>query len=90
MGQGKQKQEPAPRASCKAWVGAKCTNAEPGTFNHECGRPAVWMGTKANGFRSGFCEECKHEGTEARSVSTWDRIEPVIPRETMLLLPSEN
>jgi long-chain acyl-CoA synthetase len=29
----------------------KCHNAEPGTFNHECGKPAVWIGIKPNGFQ---------------------------------------
>jgi len=41
-----------------------CHNAEPGTFGHECGKPAVWLGTKDNGFQSGFCDRCRHEGWE--------------------------
>ena len=33
----------------------RCHNAEPGSFNHECGKPATWIASKATGFRSGFC-----------------------------------
>jgi hypothetical protein len=49
----------------------KCHNAEPGTFNDECGKPALWIGTTAKGFASGFCAECKVRGFEARSVVSW-------------------
>jgi hypothetical protein len=51
-----------------------CHNSEPGTFNHECGKPAVWIGTSARGFRCGFCDDCKLHGFEA-SGHTWERIE---------------
>ena len=54
----------------------KCHNAEAGTFNHECGRPATWIGTKSNGFRSGFCDDCKERGWERNGYVTW---EPVFP-----------
>ena len=47
----------------------KCHNAEPGTFGHECGKPAVWIGTKANGYQSGFCDHCKRHGYEARGFN---------------------
>lgn len=49
----------------------KCHNAQPGTFGHECEKPAQWLGTKANGFQSGFCDACKCDGYEARPVTTW-------------------
>jgi hypothetical protein len=49
----------------------KCHNAEPGTFNHECGAPALWLGTTKNGFKSGYCARCRAEGFEARAVTTW-------------------
>jgi len=48
----------------------KCHNAEPGTLGHECGKPAVWLGTSATGFRSGFCDDCKRRGWEAKG-QTW-------------------
>lgn len=50
----------------------KCHNAEPGTFNHECGKPAAWIGTKASGFRSGFCHQCRKSGFEARGFIVWE------------------
>jgi len=49
----------------------KCTNAEPGTYNHECGRPAQWTATKPNGFESAFCNQCKQHGTEAQQFNNW-------------------
>lgn len=52
----------------------RCHNANRGTFNHECGKPAMWIGTKANGFRSGYCLRCRAEGDEARSVVRWEPI----------------
>lgn len=54
----------------------RCHNAEPGTYGHECGRPAEWVGTKANGFRSGFCGRCKERGYEAREFGHFERITP--------------
>lgn len=50
-------------------------NAEPGTFNHECGKPATWIGTKANGFQSGFCDHCMKHGWESRGVVKWVCVE---------------
>jgi hypothetical protein len=49
----------------------KCTNAEPGTYGHECGKPAQWTATKPSGHTSAFCTRCKHEGTEARAYTNW-------------------
>jgi len=49
-----------------------CHNAEPGTYGHECRRPAEWIGTGARGFRSGFCSKCKANGFEARNVTHWE------------------
>ncbi len=53
---------------------ARCTNAEPGTFGHECGRPASWIGKKESGFTACFCEECKRFGYEARRMIEWRAI----------------
>lgn len=53
----------------------KCHNSEPGTFNHECRKPATWLGTDYNGFTSGYCDDCKRHGYEARGVVTWQSIE---------------
>lgn len=49
----------------------KCHNAQPGTFGHECGKPAQWLGTKTNGYQSGFCNHCKQHGYEAREFTQW-------------------
>lgn len=54
-------------------VDGLCHNAEPGTFNHECGKPATWLGTTAGGFTMGFCDACKREGWEASSCVSWAR-----------------
>ena len=52
-----------------------CHNAEPGTYGHECGKPAVWIGTAANGFESGFCDDCRRNGYEARNKKSWRPLE---------------
>lgn len=52
----------------------RCHNAEPGTYGHECGKRATWVGTKASGFRSGFCDPCKKDGHEARACVAWERV----------------
>jgi hypothetical protein len=57
-------------------VDGRCHNAEPGTFNHECGKPATFIGTRADGFASGFCDECKTNGWEASACTRWERIKP--------------
>lgn len=54
----------------------KCHNAEPGTYGHECGQPAAWIGTKPSGFRSGYCDKCKRQGYEAREVKQWETMVP--------------
>ena len=41
-----------------------CSNANQGTFGHECGKPAVWLGTTSTGFQSGRCARCRIEGDE--------------------------
>jgi len=51
----------------------KCHNANRGTYGHECGRPATWIGVKANGFASGYCDKCKDHGDEARRCVSWER-----------------
>ncbi len=54
----------------------RCVNVEPGTFNHECGRPAVHIGIKADGFRAMFCSGCKRNGSEARHFERWTVVKP--------------
>jgi len=50
---------------------SRCSNAQPGTYGHECGKPATWIGTMPSGWRSGFCASCKASGWEAGSVAHW-------------------
>jgi hypothetical protein len=50
-----------------------CHNAQPGTYGHECGKAATWIGRTASGFRSGFCDACKARGHEAKDVVEWTR-----------------
>lgn len=59
----------APRIVERPYV--RCTNAEPGSFNHECGRPAVKVGRHASGFKQAFCARCAAEGFEARGCKAW-------------------
>lgn len=51
----------------------KCHNAEPGSFGHECGRAATWVGESPTGRRSGFCDHCQQHGWEAQGVARWER-----------------
>jgi hypothetical protein len=52
----------------------RCRNAEPGTYGHECGRPARWQATR-QGRLAIFCDDCKRDGTEARYFSNWSPID---------------
>ena len=59
-----------------------CQNAEPGTYGHECGKPAVWAGekpskdTEAGVWLGCYCDDCKQHGYEARTVQRWIRVVP--------------
>lgn len=50
----------------------KCHNAQRGHYNHECGKPAEWIGTTSSGFRFGFCSVCKEHGDERHDVVKWE------------------
>ena len=58
----------------------RCHNANFGTYGHECGKPATWLGTKPTGFQSGFCDRCKQDGDEARFMAQWVRHPSVVLR----------
>ena len=51
-----------------------CHNAEKGSFNHECEQPAEWLGTDRWGWSCGFCDDCRHNGYEAKDMIIWCRI----------------
>lgn len=42
-----------------------CHNSNRGTYGHECGKPAEFIGTNSNAFRTGFCAHCAKHGDEA-------------------------
>lgn len=64
-----------------SYVDGRCHNAQRGTYGHECGKPAVWVGRKfvfesylwgqKFVFESGFCDDCRHHGDEAKAFSDW-------------------
>jgi hypothetical protein len=49
----------------------RCQNAEPGTYGHECSKPAQWTATNNQGHTAGFCDQCKQQGHEARTYHQW-------------------
>jgi len=61
--------------------GPRCVNAEPGTFSHECGKSATWIGTKASGWRGCYCDDCKADGFEARGCKTWSPLSTSLAAE---------
>lgn len=62
----------------------RCVNAEPGTFGHECGQPATFVGLNAStGLQASFCAECKERGHEASRYSEWQPLDgPYLSKET--------
>ena len=63
----------SPRGSSRIWP--RCTNAEPGSYGHECGEPADFIGSRADGGQSCFCSACKAHGSEARCYSHWHALQ---------------
>jgi hypothetical protein len=59
----------------------KCTNSHPGTFGHECGKPADRVGVQNSKFsadglhRQPFCSKCAVHGYEARTVVWWEDLD---------------
>jgi hypothetical protein len=49
----------------------RCTNAEPGTYGHECSKPAQWTATNKQGHSAAFCDQCKQHGHEDRAYAQW-------------------
>jgi hypothetical protein len=54
----------------------RCQNAEPGTYGHECSKPAQWTATNKQGHTAAFCDQCRQQGSEARTYSQWTPQEP--------------
>lgn len=55
---------------------ARCINSEPGTFNHECGKPALWIGQTLDGREACFCEDCRWNGHESLDKVRWWEVPP--------------
>ena len=56
-------------------VDGLCHNSEAGTMNHECGKPATWLGVMKGRLHAyGFCTTCKENGREARLAVDWIEI----------------
>ena len=70
-------------------VDGKCHNAEPGTYNHECGNPAEWLGVMRENSRRqdasamGFCAKCKETGYEAKHALRWISLMPMTATEIL-------
>jgi hypothetical protein len=52
----------------------RCTNANHGTFGHECGKPARWVGVQRSGWHQAFCGHCRDHGDEARPCVSFHEI----------------
>lgn len=60
----------------------RCVNAEPGTFGHECGKPAVFIGTNTiSGTQGCFCAACKEIGYDASPYGQWQELPSIGPRQ---------
>ena len=81
---------PSPRGSSRIWP--RCTNAEPGSYGHECGEQAGFIGSRADGGQSCFCSGCKAQGSEARRYSDWQALptmaQGIAPPRQLLCAPS--
>lgn len=52
-----------------------CTNAEPGTYGHECGKPADYIALHDAGrFYVGRCAHCAEHGAERDGLVNWQRV----------------
>jgi hypothetical protein len=51
-----------------------CHALEPKDPDHECGKPAVWIGETHHGFKYGFCESCRLTSPEKTSIKVWNYI----------------
>jgi hypothetical protein len=54
---------------------ARCSNANFGTYGHECGKPATWTATGRKGIQN-FCDKHKEEGDEAQGYELWSPYQP--------------
>jgi hypothetical protein len=55
---------------------SRCANANAGTYNHECGKPATWTARGEGKATQNFCDQCKDEGHEAVGFTSWKAYAP--------------
>lgn len=64
-----------PRESVPGWNhygrDGKCHAAPYGQYNHECGKPATWIGVTRHGWASGWCQRCRDRQIETQNVVSW-------------------
>lgn len=63
-------------------MNGRCTYAYPGTYGHECGRPAVFAGVKASEYTANGlyfahrCAECRDAtGRDNCGIRTWEPLD---------------
>lgn len=66
-----------------------CNYADPGTYGHECGNPAIWACAGKSGFFTRFfavrCDECKYKtGPDNAGLSNWAAYNPEIHRNEFM------
>lgn len=68
-----------------------CNFAHPGTFGHECGKPAVWTAKKDSKltttgiYHVRRCPECQSiKGGENAGLTAWERFDPVRHANTFI------
>lgn len=52
----------------------RCTNCDAGSYNHECGAVAKWIGTSSTGHRAAYCDDCLRHGREGRRCTSVEKI----------------
>lgn len=57
----------------------RCVNAESGTYGHECGQPARYIGLSGDRAAT-FCAFCRMHGHDAAKVQTWHSL-PAFPTD---------
>ncbi len=70
---------PSAQGTSRSWP--RCTNAEAGSYGHECGDAAGFIGLSSDGGQACFCSACKEHGSEARRYSHWQALPTMGPGE---------
>jgi len=57
----------------------KCTNANRGTYGHECGKPAEYVARRPSGYWTYYCDHCRQHGDEARKCDSFTSVNDKVP-----------